>query len=89
MATFWGGFLISACVVAVWATFHRFVLRCQHPWMVVSEKEFPPILEDMKKNGLNFTFYDSDEVIRVCRRKYVSVVSCDKCGSIRTFEFHS
>jgi hypothetical protein len=71
-------------IVAIHLTF-----RCRHAWAVVSDKDFPPMMDDLTKNGHRTSFYHSDELARFTKRTYIAIVKCDKCGALKTFREES
>jgi len=56
---------------------------CTHAWKVVTDRDFPPPMEEFRKSGV----YPSDATLQLegCKRTYFAVVTCDKCGALKTF----
>lgn len=57
---------------------------CCHAWALVTDKDFPPRMEEFRKSGMHPT--DATLHLEGCARTYFAVVKCDKCGALKTFE---
>lgn len=69
-----------------------FLVRCRHKWDLLTDRDFPSYLEEAKKQDYVLTWESKGRspsatiTERNCRKKYVAIVKCDKCGGIKKFE---
>ncbi len=61
--------------------------RCRHAWTLVSDKEFPSRVRELKDSGVQAIPYDfAKDLHELGSKVYVAIVKCDKCGALRTFK---
>lgn len=65
------------------------LVRCNHDWNLISDKDFPPKLEDMDKAGMDVDFLWGNEKLEAARRKYVAFLRCKKCPATKVMKTSS
>jgi hypothetical protein len=63
------------------------IFQCKHEWKILSQETTTSRFEDAvriikKEGGLKFTL---PHQLTCGKRKHITLVSCDKCGSIKQF----
>lgn len=73
---------VALAVIGIIAT-HLF--RCTHHWDLVDKTEFPSVVEEFKKHGLeiNAHFFFSSDLRRMGMKTVAIVLRCNRCGRSR------
>ena len=57
-------------------------MKCQHNWEKITETTLPSGYEQMQKGNIGF---DRIRGMSLFQKKYIVVLSCNKCGELKKF----
>ncbi len=64
--------------------------RCRHAWTLVSDRDFPSRIKELKKAGtMSVPYTFAKDLYELGSKVYVAIVKCDKCGAIKSFREES